>query len=44
MADIRGLIEQSPTIGWGLALGTLAVLYYGDDLVRYYLSAMQQPF
>ncbi|UCD11058.1 MAG: prepilin peptidase [Nitrospinaceae bacterium] len=27
-----------------LALGTLAVLYYGDDLVRYYLSAMQQPF
>jgi hydrogenase-4 component F len=26
MADIRGLIETSPTIGWGLALGTLAIL------------------
>jgi len=26
MADIRGLIEQSPTIGWGLALGTIAIL------------------
>ena len=26
MADIRGLIEQSPTIGWGLALGSLAIL------------------
>jgi hydrogenase-4 component F len=26
MADIRGLIERSPTIGWGLALGSLAIL------------------
>ena len=26
MASIRGLIQQSPTIGWGLALGTLAIL------------------
>jgi hydrogenase-4 component F len=26
MASIRGLIRQSPTIGWGLALGTLAIL------------------
>jgi hydrogenase-4 component F len=26
MADIRGLIETNPTIGWGLALGTLAIL------------------
>jgi len=26
MAQIRGLIEQSPTIGWGLALGSLAIL------------------
>src|SRR3990172_3332900 len=26
MDDIRGLIEQSPTIGWGLALGSLAIL------------------
>ncbi len=26
MADIRGLIDISPTIGWGLALGTLAIL------------------
>jgi hydrogenase-4 component F len=26
MADIRGLIEQSPTVGWGLALGTIAIL------------------
>jgi len=26
MADIRGLIEQSPTIGWGLTLGSLAIL------------------
>jgi hydrogenase-4 component F len=26
MADIRGLIEQSPTVGWGLAIGTLAIL------------------
>ncbi len=26
MASIRGLIEQSPTIGWALALGTLAIL------------------
>jgi hydrogenase-4 component F len=26
MADIRGLIERNPTIGWGLALGTLAIL------------------
>ncbi len=26
MADIRGLIEQSPTIGWGLVLGSLAIL------------------
>ncbi|HKX39202.1 MAG TPA: proton-conducting transporter membrane subunit, partial [Burkholderiales bacterium] len=26
MASIRGLIRHSPTIGWGLALGTLAIL------------------
>jgi len=26
MDDIRGLIERNPTIGWGLALGTLAIL------------------
>jgi hydrogenase-4 component F len=26
MASIRGLIQQSPTIGWGLALGSLAIL------------------
>ena len=26
MASIRGLIQQSPIIGWGLALGTLAIL------------------
>jgi hydrogenase-4 component F len=26
MDSIRGLIQQSPTIGWGLALGTLAIL------------------
>ena len=26
MADIRGLIEQSPAIGWGLILGSLAIL------------------
>jgi hydrogenase-4 component F len=26
MADIRGLIERNPTIGWGLALGSLAIL------------------
>jgi hydrogenase-4 component F len=26
MADIRGLIEVNPTIGWGLLLGTLAIL------------------
>src|SRR5690606_25470909 len=26
MADIRGLVETNPTIGWGLALGTLAIL------------------
>jgi hydrogenase-4 component F len=26
MAQIRGLIERSPTIGWGLALGSLAIL------------------
>ncbi len=26
MDDIRGLIESNPTIGWGLALGTLAIL------------------
>ena len=26
MADIRGLIEQSPAIGWGLAIGSLAIL------------------
>jgi hydrogenase-4 component F len=26
MASIRGLIQQSPSIGWGLALGTLAIL------------------
>jgi len=26
MEDIRGLIERNPTIGWGLALGTLAIL------------------
>ena len=26
MASIRGLIQHSPTIGWGLALGTLAIL------------------
>ena len=26
MADIRGLVTQSPMIGWGLALGTLAIL------------------
>jgi hydrogenase-4 component F len=26
MASIRGLIQQSPTIGWGLVLGTLAIL------------------
>lgn len=26
MGSIRGLIQQSPTIGWGLALGSLAIL------------------
>jgi hydrogenase-4 component F len=26
MADIRGLVEQSPAIGWGLALGSIAIL------------------
>ena len=26
MDEIRGLIESNPTIGWGLALGTLAIL------------------
>ncbi len=26
MDDIRGLIHQSPTVGWGLMLGTLAIL------------------
>jgi hydrogenase-4 component F len=26
MASIRGLIQTSPTIGWGLALGSLAIL------------------
>ncbi|HUO44234.1 MAG TPA: hydrogenase 4 subunit F [Burkholderiales bacterium] len=26
MADIRGLMQISPTIGWGLALGSLAIL------------------
>ena len=26
MAHIRGLIQQSPPIGWGLALGSLAIL------------------
>ena len=26
MDEIRGLIERNPTIGWGLALGTLAIL------------------
>jgi hydrogenase-4 component F len=26
MADIRGLIQSNPTIGWGLAIGTLAIL------------------
>jgi hydrogenase-4 component F len=26
MDDIRGLIERNPTIGWGLAIGTLAIL------------------
>jgi hydrogenase-4 component F len=26
MASIRGLIQRSPVIGWGLALGTLAIL------------------
>jgi len=26
MASIRGLIRQSPTIGWGLVFGTLAIL------------------
>jgi hydrogenase-4 component F len=26
MADIRGLIQTNPTIGWGLMLGTVAIL------------------
>lgn len=26
MEDIRGLLKRSPTIGWGLMLGTLAIL------------------
>jgi hydrogenase-4 component F len=26
MADIRGLIKTNPTIGWGLMLGTVAIL------------------
>ena len=26
MADIRGLIRLSPTVGWGLALGSVAIL------------------
>jgi hydrogenase-4 component F len=26
MGSIRGLIQTSPTIGWGLALGTVAIL------------------
>jgi hydrogenase-4 component F len=26
MADIRGLVKVSPTVGWGLMLGTIAIL------------------
>jgi formate hydrogenlyase subunit 3/multisubunit Na+/H+ antiporter MnhD subunit len=26
MDDIRGLIESSPLLGWGLLVGTLAIL------------------
>ena len=26
MEDIRGLIKVSPTVGWGLMLGALAIL------------------
>jgi len=26
MEDIRGLMKQSPTVGWGLLLGTVAIL------------------
>jgi hydrogenase-4 component F len=26
MADIRGLIKVSPTVGWGMMLGSLAIL------------------
>jgi hydrogenase-4 component F len=26
MADIRGMLQVSPTVGWGLALGTFAIL------------------
>lgn len=26
MADIRGLVTTSPTVGWGLMLGSLAIL------------------
>ena len=26
IADIRGLLKRSPTVGWGLLIGTLAIL------------------
>jgi formate hydrogenlyase subunit 3/multisubunit Na+/H+ antiporter MnhD subunit len=26
MDDIRGLVTRTPTLGWGLVLGTLAIL------------------
>jgi hydrogenase-4 component F len=50
MADIRGLIESNPTIGWGLMLGSLAILgmppfgVFASEFMLLTAAMHQQPW
>jgi hydrogenase-4 component F len=50
MGDIRGLIESNPTIGWGLMVGTLAILgmppfgVFASEFMLLTAAMHQQPW
>jgi hydrogenase-4 component F len=50
MADIRGLAETNPTIGWGLMLGSLAILgmppfgVFASEFLILTTAMQQQPW
>jgi hydrogenase-4 component F len=50
MADIRGLMESNPTIGWGLMLGSLAILgmppfgVFASEFMLLTAAMHQQPW